>query len=408
MTIGKGKSMEEKKEGAYSGKIWMAVFTGNSGLTHYSYCLTKALHAAGCDIALVTNRNYELDFLHSAFPVVKVFGRSRSYPAHILNYWRQFRAEKPNIVHYQGPLKFPLLELLLLKLQKRKGAVLVYTAHDWIPHKQRPWHKRLYRIYYRLFSRIIVHSETGRRFMVEHMCVDPGRLAVVPQGYYDFFNFDQKLTDREARRQLGLDDERYWYLFFGHIAPYKGLDIAIEALAKTMAGSAPGGEKGEGRRLGLLVAGEPDSSGMEIYEERIRELGLEQVVSVHASHIPVKEVQLYLKAADALVLPYRESSTSAVVHLAMSFGKLVITSDVGALAEMVRQTSAGLVFPVGDTEALAAAMIRLADDQEIRRQLEQDRDKADRMYSWDNIAIETMAVYRATDVTATRQIPKNG
>lgn len=393
MKTGKGKSMESKEKGACSGKIWMAVFTGNSGLTHYSYCLTKALSAAGCDITLLTNRNYELDFLHAEFPVVKVFGRSRAYPLHIRDYWRLFRRQEPDLVHYQAPLKFPLLELLLLKLQKRRGAVLVYTAHDWIPHKQRPWHKRLYRSYYRLFDRIIVHSQTGKNFMGEHMGVDPGKLAVIPQGYYDFFNFDQKLTGREARSRLGLDDDRYWFLFFGHIAPYKGLDMAIEALARTIKNSTSGGDEVEGRRLGLLVAGEPDSSGMQIYEDRIRELGLGQEVSLHTGHIPVKEVQLYLKAADALVLPYRESSTSAVVHLAMSFDKLVITSDVGALAETVRKGSAGLVFPSGDTEALAAAMMKLANDQETRRRLEQDRAKAERMYSWDNIATETIEVY---------------
>ncbi|MFA5808951.1 MAG: glycosyltransferase family 4 protein [Thermoleophilia bacterium] len=396
------KSMRESVVAA-SGKIWIVVFTGNSGLTHYSYCLARALHAAGCEVTLVTNKNYELDFLPADFPVIKVFGRSRFYMFHIFRFWRLYRRESPELVHYQAPLKFPVIELLLLKLQKSRGTRLVFTAHDWLPHGARAYHTPLFRWYYRLFDRIIVHSRSGAHFMETRLGVKPGKLAVVPHGDYGFFNTDAALSDEAARERLQLDSTRYWFLFFGHIAPYKGLDLAIEALGRAMVSVGQGD-----RSLGLLVAGDPEAPGMEKYEQLIKELGLGHSVSLHVGHIPVADVQIYLKASDALVLPYRESSTSGIVHLAMGFGKPVIASDVGGLAETVSEASAGLIVPPGDVEALAQAMKSLAVDEEIRRRIQSGREKAEPLFSWDKIAIETMAVYSATDVSATRQISKNG
>lgn len=393
------KMQTQKSPGEAPGKIWITVFTGNSGLTHYSFCLARALRAAGADVTLVTNRNYELDFIPTDFPVVRLFGRSRYYPLHLFRFWRLFRREQPSLVHYQGPLKFPALEMLLLRLQKRSGARLIYTAHDWLPHKARAWHAPLFRSYYRRFDRIIVHSGTGARFLEDRLGVIPGRIAVVPQGNYDFFNTEPALDFEAARERLGLDRNRFWYLFFGHIASYKGLDLAIEALSLA-ARQAGARDVGEGRPIGLLVAGNPGAPGMQKYEERIKELGLERSVSLHIGHIPVTEVQLYLKAAHALVLPYRESSTSAVVHLAMSFGKPVIASDVGGLAETVRQGSAGLIVPPGDIKALADAMNLLACDSETRRQLQSGREKAEHLFLWDNIAEQTMAVYGSSDKLA--------
>lgn len=389
----KEKKYMRENMAAVVGKIWIVVFTGNSGLTHYSYCLARALHAAGCEVTLVTNKNYELDFMPADFPVIKVFGRSRFFLFYIYRFWRMYRREGPALVHYQAPLKFPVIELLLLKLQKSRGTRLVFTAHDWLPHGARAYHRPLFRMYYRLFDRIIVHSRPGARFMEARLGVSPGKLAVVPHGDYGFFNTDAALTVKAARERLNLDGTRFWFLFFGHIAPYKGLDLAIEALGSALRSVGQGD-----RNLGLLVAGDPEAPGMEKYEQLIRELGLERSVSLYIGHIPVADVQVFLKAADALVLPYRESSTSGIVHLAMGFGKLVVASDVGGLAETVNEASAGLIVPPGDVEALARAMKSLADDEETRRRLRSGREKAEPLFSWDNIAIETMALYRATGV----------
>ena len=363
-------------------RIWITVFTGNSGLTHYSYCLARSLHESGADVSLVTNVNYELGFMPAGFPVIEIFHRSRRYPVDIVRFWRLYRSRRPDIVHYQSFLKFPVLELVLLELQKRKGTRIIYTAHDWLPHHVRFYHKALFRRFYRVFDRVIVHSRRGEEFLAGELDVPRERLAVIPHGNYGFFATDEKLTREAARERLELDPGRFWYLFFGRIDPHKGLDVALRALART---DGPG----------LVVAGDPSGSSLEEYKSLVTDLGIGDRVKIFPGHIPVEAVQVYLRSADAAVLPYRESSTSGIVHLAMGLGLPVVATEVGGLVDVVEDGVTGLLVPPDDEEALAATMTRLAGDRDTQRRLAEGWTAVEERYSWKTIAAQTMAVYSA-------------
>ena len=361
-------------------RIWITVFTGNSGLTHYSYCLTRALIDSGADAALITNVNYELGFMPAGFPIVEIFHRSRRYPVDIIRFWRLFLAKRPDIVHYQSFLKFPLLELLLVKLQKKKGTRIIYTAHDWLPHHARFYHRALFRRFYRVFDRVIVHSRQGEEFLAGELGVPREKLVAIPHGNYGFFATDPGLTRTAAREKLELEPGRFWFLFFGRIDPHKGLDLALKALARI-----------EGP--GLIIAGDPSGGSLEEYMSLVRELGIENRVRVFPGHIPVEEVQVYFRAADAVVLPYRESSTSGIIHLAMGFEMPVVATSVGGLADVVEDGVTGLTVPPGDEEALAAALKQLAGNRETQRRLSEGWSAVKERYSWEAIARQTLAVY---------------
>ncbi len=77
-------------------KIWIVVFTGNTGLTHYSYCLASALKEAGHDVTLVTNANYDLGVLGADFPILRLFGRTRRYPLDMVKFMWIFLRERPD------------------------------------------------------------------------------------------------------------------------------------------------------------------------------------------------------------------------------------------------------------------------------------------------------------------------
>ena len=318
-------------------KIWIVVYTGNSGLTHYSYCLARELHENGADVTLITNVNYELDFLDAGVPVIKLFHRSRHYPRDLVRFWRLFLSQRPDIVHYQSFLKFPAIELLMLELQKHKGARLVGTAHDWLPHHRRFYHRSLMSRYYRAFDRVVVHSRQGEQFLSERLGVKPELLVVIPHGDYGFFASEPKLTREQARERLELDRERFWFLFFGRIDPHKGLDLALQAMP--LAGAA-----------GLIIAGNPERESIGKYLRLIAELELGERVKLFAGRIPVEQVQLYFRAADAVVLPYRESSTSGIAHGAMGLGFPLVTTDVGGVVGVGDGGVAGLVTATGESQ----------------------------------------------------------
>lgn len=367
----------------------MTVFTGNSGLTHYSFCLARALAAAGAEVSLITNSNYELGAYGGSFPVEKIFHRSRRFPLDIIRFWRRYRRERPDVVHYQAFLKFPALEIFLIKLQKRYGTRIVYTAHDWLPHRRRSYHRLLFRAYYRQFDRIIVHSQQGADFLAGKLSVDPERISVIPHGEYGFFASDPGLDRAGARQRLGLDSNVTWFLFFGHIDAYKGLDVALGALGRLYQPAAGAS------RIGLIIAGNPGVETFASYEQQIEAGHLSGKVSLHLGHIPIDEIQLYFKAADVLLLPYRESSTSGLAHVAMGFGLPVIASNIGGLPALLAESGAGEVVEPGDEAGLAAAMAGLAGDSERLRLKGEAWQSVAGKYSWDNIAGRTIELYRS-------------
>jgi len=135
--------------------------------------------------------------------------------------------------------------------------------------------------------------------------------------------------------------------FFGFVRPYKGLEVLLQALPEVV------------ERVGarLLVVGEfwTDQGH---YTTLIRNLGLEEHVTIINRYVPNEEVGLYFAAADVVVLPYVEATQSAVVPIAYSFHKPVITTDVGGLAEVVKDGETGLIVPPRDSAALTKAVIQ--------------------------------------------------
>jgi glycosyltransferase involved in cell wall biosynthesis len=136
-------------------------------------------------------------------------------------------------------------------------------------------------------------------------------------------------------------------LFFGVVRPDKGLDLLLQALARTP------------EHVTLTVAGE-FASGLAETRELIAALGLGTRVTLRPGYVPAAELPALFAAADALVLPYREAAGSQNVLLAFSFGVPVITTTAGALAEAVRDGVDGLTCAPGDVDDLARALNQVA------------------------------------------------
>jgi len=94
------------------------------------------------------------------------------------------------------------------------------------------------------------------------------------------------------------------------------------------------------------------------------ELGLGRTVTLHGA-MPAKDVQEHMRQADAFVLPSRAEGLPLALMEAMSIGLPVVVTAVGAIPDTVQQPDLPPVEP-GDVQALEAALIRVADDPELR------------------------------------------
>ena len=117
---------------------------------------------------------------------------------------------------------------------------------------------------------------------------------------------------------------------------------------------------------------------------------------LRADFIPDDETELYFKAADVLVLPYRHIYQSGVLFLGYSFGLPVLAANVGSLKEEIVEGKTGFVFKPEDPVDLAKTIERyFASDlftrlESHRREI---RDYARQRHSWDTVGQVTLGIY---------------
>ncbi|HEX7976379.1 MAG TPA: glycosyltransferase [Anaerolineales bacterium] len=239
----------------------------------------------------------------------------------------------------------PALGMLAFGL-RRRGIPLVFLIHNVLPHETRPWDAPLARFALGQGRYFLV--QTGRE-QERLAALLPGRQAVVaPHPVYDMFA-GQRLPKAEARRKLGLPEERPVVLFFGIVRPYKGLGCLVEAIARL---------KEQGQPLTLLAAGEfwEDPA---VYQEQIERLGLAGQVRLENRYIPNEEVGVFFSAADVFAAPYLHGTTSGAVKLALGFDlPVALTRDIADPALLERPGRVSIV-PPNDPAALAQAIAGL-------------------------------------------------
>jgi glycosyltransferase involved in cell wall biosynthesis len=177
---------------------------------------------------------------------------------------------------------------------------------------------------------------------------DPDRIDVVHNGIdVDEYPFGGPDEMRTARAGLGLSDGPFIILFFGRVAPEKGVDVLVKAVS---------GLGGGGRPVELLIVGpQPD----EAFARQLTEAAPD--VRIHL--LPMRsDVVGPLHAADVVVVPsvYAEPFGRVVIE-ALSTGRPVIASSIGGIPEILTGDFARFLVPPGDVAALARKLGELLD-----------------------------------------------
>jgi D-inositol-3-phosphate glycosyltransferase len=322
-------------------------------------------------------------------PIVKA-RRILSYYLRLIRY--AFTA-KPRLFHILWNNKFQLFDRTLLMLYyKLLGKKIVFTAHNvnagkrdrndswlnWISLKAQ----------YTLSDHIFVHTQGMKSEMIYEFRICESKVNVIPFGINNTVP-NTSLSSAEAKRELGITSSEKALLFFGNIAPYKGLEYLIAAFGKLLT---------KDRSYRLLIAGNP--KGPDSYLNQIRRTiassSIADRVIQKIEYIPDEETEVYFKAADVLILPYLHVFQSGVLFLGYSFGLPAIASDVGTLEEEIIEGQTGFVFKPQDTFDLVRKIDQyfkseLFHNLETRRS--QIKEYANERYSWSTVAAMTTAAY---------------
>jgi D-inositol-3-phosphate glycosyltransferase len=311
----------------------------------------------------------------------------------------------PKIFHILWNNKFETFDRTALMLYyKLLGKKIVFTAHN-VNAAERDtndsWLNRAtLKFQYRLCDHIFVHTEKMKGELVSGFDVSANRVSVIPFGINNTAP-NSDVTILEARKRLGLNGRDKTLLFFGNIAPYKGLEFLVEAF-ETIAKPD--------KDLRLVIAGRP--KGEEDYWrgllEKINRSAVRDKMILKIEYVPDAEMEIYFKAADVLVLPYTHVFQSGVLFLGYSFGLPALAADVGSLKEEIIEGSTGFVFPAGNPAELARTIQNYFEGN-LYRQLnfrrKEIRDFANDRYSWSKVAAITTAVYSKLPRAEKRHCP---
>lgn len=229
-------------------------------------------------------------------------------------------------------------KLGLIKRLKNKRVITL--AHNAIPHDANAIQKQLARRFFKACDAHITLSSAVTHDLLK-LCPSIHRDQVI-ELFHPVYPSEKSVLTREAAcHKLQLDPHKKVLLYFGLIRPYKGIEVLVEAMEKL------------GDDYQLIIAGEPYYAIDELIRASARQ---GDRIKWHTHFIPDAEVADYFKAADALVLPYRNATQSGVTALAIYHGTPALVSNVGGLSEYVDEGKTGLLFRPNDANALAQAV----------------------------------------------------
>ncbi|MDI3340716.1 MAG: glycosyltransferase [Sphaerobacter sp.] len=272
----------------------------------------------------------------------------------------------------------------LIRWAKLRGIRLVWTIHNLMSHE------RLYPAVEAWLRHWVVDQIDGAIALSESSAAAARRrfarlghlpLAVIPHGHY-IDAYPNTLDGAAARAALGLDPHHRVLLFIGQVRRYKNVTRLIDCV-----GALPDPD------LRLVVAGLPNDPALAAEVRCAAQR--DPRVQTHLALIPDARLQVFLNAADLVVLPYEEILNSGSALLALSFRRPVLVPGRGSMGELRQRFGERWVMTYD--QGLTPATLRRA--LETLDRLPADGDDLERRLrrevGWDRIAAETVSFYRS-------------
>ena len=393
----------------------------DGGLIHYTYQLCTALSNEGLEVILLTGTDYELENFPHNFRVIKVLQLWRNYdqpplgaqPKNVIDRFHTkvlrvlrrglralylvtawFRLTSylirlhPDIIQFTK-IEFPF-EALFLRYLHLRGFVLTQICHEFESRESQGrfsslgW--KLIGDVYAYFSAIFFHANENRsRFFSIYPSIPKNITHIIPHGNSGWLLDIPMRSTRSMLAQYGLKDDDQVVLFFGLLAPSKGLEDLIEAFALASRSCT----------AKLIIAGFP-TKHINVNElvSRVEAHNLTDRVIFDLRYIPLDEIGPLMDIAKVVVYPYHSSTQSGALQAAYIFGRPVIATAVGGLPEAVDDGKSGFLVPPHSPHELAEKILTVINDPDLARGMGQyARNLADTRFSWQTIARRIKQVY---------------
>jgi glycosyltransferase involved in cell wall biosynthesis len=313
------------------------------GIATFNEQLAKSLQQAGHQVEILSFSLQYPDFL---FPGTSQFTDEPAPPTLLISsklnsiqpfnwFWvgNEYRKKPLDIVIFRFWLPFmaPCLGTFsrIMRWGRKNKTKFIAITDNVIPHEKRLGDKVLTHYFLSSCDGFITMAKS---VLNDIALFEPNKPKIyTPHPIYD--NYGTPISREEALKNLGLNPDFQYVLFFGLIRAYKGLDLLLEAFGE--------GELKK-RKIKLIIAGEPYED-ISKYEAIITKYQIENQIIRHTHFIPTEQVANYFSAADLVAQPYKTATQSGVSQIAYHFEKPILVTNVGGLAEIVPHQKVGYV-----------------------------------------------------------------
>lgn len=328
-------------------KVLLICFHRYGGMTHYHAEVSNALSSYISTSVIYSNvvpKDYYAENINN-FPVL--VGNSRLKillnslnPLTYIKILMLIKRLKPDIIHFTSNHEWNVVIGVLLRIFYKTP--IIFTLHD--PHKHiGSWklNEILQEIFLNLVNVAIVHSEKLMKFTGRE--ISKVRIKIIPLISYSLFN----------KFKLKNVVEENIILFMGRIELYKGVEILLKA-APGIIQKLPSWK--------IIIAGKGSIREFNYNNKSKR-------IIINNEYLKDEELVKMIQKSKIVVLPFTSATQSGSVLLAQSFSKAVITTNVGALSELVIDGETGILIPPGNVKALEDAVVKLAQSESHREEL---------------------------------------
>jgi glycosyltransferase involved in cell wall biosynthesis len=256
-------------------------------------------------------------------------------------HWPSFEYYEPRsaVRTYLNLLRFAVL----MAMFRTRGLRLFWIAHNLYPHdggRELLAHRIGRRVVIALSSWVGIHSEAAGLRVQREFGVSQRRLVRLERGNWVSL-YPNDISREEARRKLQVAPNAFVFLFFGLCKEYKNLTELVRCHQELADGSL------------LWIVGKFQSEAY--YKEVTAATAGSQMVWVRNGRIEHEDVQIYFKACDVVVLPYKEILSSGTVYSALGFGRPVVAPRLSDLEEVVT-SACGVLYEPNQASALTGSL----------------------------------------------------
>jgi len=349
------------------------------GIANFNNSLADAFFKNGDDIEILS---FKLQYPSFLFPGKTQFESSDPpknikiksiinsiNPFNWFNVAREINRKNPDfvIIRYWLPFMGPCLGSIA-RLLNKKIKILAITDNI-IPHEKRFGDFFLTKYFVSSCDAFVTLSASVLEDLTQF--TKSKNKKFTPHPIYD--TFGEKIDKSVAKKNLELNINDKYLLFFGFVRKYKGLDLMLHAMSD---------QRIKDLGVKLIVAGE-FYDNIDFYLDLINELDIDSNVILKSDFIDERDVKNYFCASDMITQTYRTATQSGVTQIAYHFERPMLVTDVGGLAEIVPHKKVGYVT-TQEPKIIADAIV---DFYTNNRELDFEKNtKTEKLkFSWQNL-----------------------